>query len=270
MGLDFIDRPDGFLFFRIAGPETTVNAVQAYLSRHDPKRHKHDSKVLVWPAWGKRDPAHVMTEKGWRYRTIRKRLPSGAVDLAMIHPRLTLAEDKKDSFLLLTYDSGVPVNFFSRLNRILPIPLRPEWASWLWEIGQQSHTWRTLIKRQVYQDGDYVLKDELVEETRTPITEFESLGKARCYEVLGGGLYEECWLQIVRKHLGLGRCLDLVREGTNKYYTGDDWLICPSPDKSTWVLSRQGLVLLEDAPTPSFLVAKAHRELGQHLVISES
>jgi len=271
IGLDFIDAPNGFLFLRMVGPETLVNAIWAYLFNYDPKKRKSDSKVLIWPSWNGFDTDHVMTEKSHRYRMIRTRLPCGAVDMALIHPLLTAFEDKERSFFLLTYDTGVPDNFFGRLNRALPIPLQRDWTTWLWEIGRKPYTWWTLVKRNIYQQGKYVLKDELTEETRTAITQLPGWGEARCYEVQCGGLYEECWIQIIRNHLGLARILKPARIGYgDKYYLHNDFAVYPGLDGSSWSLHKGDTTLLQGAPSLNYLIALARRDLGEHLVISDN
>lgn len=270
IALDFIDASNGFLLLRLAGPEVVVNAVWAYLSSSDSKKQKSDSQVLIYPSWNTQDVGYVMAEKGQRYRMIRTRLPCGAVDMALIHPQLTAAEDKEHSFFLLTYDTGVPGDFFGRLNRALSIPLKREWAAWLWEIGQRPYTWQTLVKRYTREKGDNILQDDLAEETKTPITYFPGWGGARCYEVQCGGLYEECWLQIIRDHLGLGRVLKPAWSGSEKFYTHADFMIHPSPDGSSWSLRQGDKIRLQNAPSPNYLVALARRDLGEHLVILEN
>lgn len=75
------------------------------------------------------------------------------------------------------------------------------------------------------------------------ITYLPGWGEARCYEVQGGGLYEECWMQIIRDHLGLGRMLKPAWSGSEKFYTHAYFMIHPGPDGSSWSL-RQG-----DAPS---------------------
>jgi hypothetical protein len=263
MALDFVDEADGFLFFRMAGPETVCNAILAYLSRHDKKKNKYGSKVLIWPPWSPREPERVMTAKGFSYRTLRTRLPGGMVDLAMIHPQLTVMEDT-ERFWLLTYETGAPANFFGRLNKALPIPLKQDWPAWLWELGQQPHSWQTLEERRVYEDGQPVTKQELVEVTRTPITRLESLGQAKCYRVDCGGLYEECWLQIIRAKLGLGRVLQ--SEGNN-LYLGTGFVVSGTGEE--WSLRRNEEVLLR-APSLDFLLARARRTLGEHFVLDQT
>ena len=82
--LDFVDHSDGFLYLRLVGSETGVNAIRAVLSARDGRGRK-------WgiPVAGRASLEYLATQKGVTCRTLRTRLPGGMIDLAMVHPRLT-------------------------------------------------------------------------------------------------------------------------------------------------------------------------------------
>lgn len=148
--LDFVDHGDGFLYLRLAGAEPTVNAIWAKLSAKDGRGKKWNSPVQIQIP-GQSYPKWVAAQKGTTYRTLRTRLPSGLIDLALLHPALTVAEDSERGFYLLTYEDGAPSGFFERLNRTLSIPLDPAWADWLWDKGQQPQSRFTLRTQTEYE-----------------------------------------------------------------------------------------------------------------------
>ncbi len=127
---------EGVRFLRYVGDETVVNAIWARLVSKETREKAYTSGVtLSLP--GQQYPENIALEK-WTYKTLRTRLPSGLVDLALIHPMLTVSEDNEAGFYILTYSDGVPSGFIERLNRSLALPLQPEWAPWLLTAGQKA------------------------------------------------------------------------------------------------------------------------------------
>lgn len=264
--LDFVDSSDGFLYLRLVGAESTVNAIWARLSAKEGRGKKWTSAVQI-PITGQSYPKRVAACKGVTYRTLRARLPSGMVDLAMIHPLLTVAEDSERGFYLVTYDQGCPPAFFARLNQCLSIPLKPDWAAWLWRCGQQSQAFWSLKKRTRYEDHRPVEVEELVEETALPITRLDSLGQVACYTVKCDGDYKAAWLQIIRAQLQLG--LRLRPEGSpagGQRYGADGWTV--TVEMGTWTLHRDGETLLS-ASSRHQLLTQARETLGLHVILQE-
>ena len=259
--LDFVDSSDGFLFVRLVDTEPVVNAIWAKLSARNHRGQKWGSPVSI-PMAGRSYPEYVAAQKSVTYRTLRTRLPNGMVDLAMIHPRLTVAEDNKQGFYLLTYDPGVPTSFFERLNRCLTLPLKPEWAEWLWTAGQQSQTFSLLKKETVRQDGQPVEQSTAVEVTETPIRRLSSLGQVACYAVHCAGPYRAAWLHILRHQLGLGIRLKKQAGG----YINGQWAMLHH--RSGWRLKKLDEVMLE-APTLNHLLTEAQESLGLYLITEE-
>lgn len=267
MLLDFVDHTDGFLYLRLAGAEPVVNAIWAKLSAREGRGKKWGSEVAI-PIPGRSYPQYVTAQKSVTYRTLRTRLPSGLIDLALVHPQLTVAEDRPKGFYLLTYEAGLPTDFFGRLNKSLSIPLKPEWATWLWKLGQQAHSRLTLSTRSVWEQGQEVEKTELIETTETPISRLDSLGTVACYRVQCGGRYKDAWLHLIRARLKLATPLQKEPQQSGKErYSGDGWRIVPTADG--WSLLKEGEEVLQ-APSLNYLLTEARERLGVHFVLAET
>lgn len=269
--LDFVDHGDGFLYLRMAGAEPTVNAIWAKLSAKEGRGKKWNSPVQI-PLPGQSYPKGVAAQKGTTYRTLRTRLPSGLIDLALLHPILTVAEDSERGFYLLTYEDGVPSGFFERLNRTLSIPLDPAWADWLWDQGQHPQSRFTLRTQTIYENGQPVEQEQLLETTDTPITRLDSLGHVDCYRVRCNEGYTQAWLQIIRDQLGLGIRLKAAPHpaGREPSYQNGPWCIqtFAAPEGSGWQLTYEGERLAQ-APSLNHLVTQAREHLGLHFIIEQ-
>jgi hypothetical protein len=264
MLLDFVDGPgEGFLYLRIAGAEPTVNAIWARLMAKETRGKKWGSSIQI-PIPGRSYPEYVAADKAV-YKTLRSRLPSGLVDLALIHPCLTVSDDTEQGFFLLTYEAGPPVSFFPRLNKTLSIPLQPEWAEWLWVEGQKLQAWMTVETYEEQQGGQAVEGQRLVQTSQTPIHRYDSRGRSGCYRIGTGGLYKAAWLQIIREQLGLGIRLLPTQTGARERYEDTVWSV--SADASgRWILNSNDEDILV-APTLEFLLAQARDQLGRHFII---
>jgi hypothetical protein len=264
--VDFVDAGDGFLYLRMVGAEPVVNAIWAKLSARDGRGQKWGSEVTI-PIPGRSYPQYVAAQKRINYRTLRTRLPSGMVDLALVHPLLTVAEDNQQGFYLLTYEQGVPASFFDRLNRTLPIPLKPDWAGWLWELGCQPQSFLSLQTRQVWEGGQQVEQTDLTEITETPVSRLPGLGQVACYTVRCAGRYREAWLQIIRQQLNLGIRLKKMPEvGHHCRYLNGVWAALPAD--GGWEL-RHGDEVMAQAPSVNYLLTAARENLGVHFLIEE-
>lgn len=198
IALDFVNGGKGLLYLRYVGPETLVNAAWAYLVSKDARENSWSSLVEIECPERK----GCTLSKGVRYKTLKTQLPSQYLDMCLIHPNLTVAQDTLDEgFYLLTYDDGIPRGFYERLNRTLDIPLKPEWTDWLWTDGQeqQSFTWR--VTRSVYEDGKYIKKEFDDADSATPIALMNSLGNVKCYLVHTNYKYKHAWHVAIRNQL---------------------------------------------------------------------
>ncbi len=261
--LDFVDSYDGFLYLRIVGPETVVGAIWAKLSGKEGRGKKWSSEVSI-PLAGQSYPQRVAAQKGVTYRTLRSRLPSGMVDLALVHPGLTVIEDSERGFYLLSYEPGVPAGFFERLNQSLSIPLKPVWAPWLWELGQQPQSFLSLETKREWEKGQPVERTQLVETTEMPISRLSSLGTVTCYTVHCQGRSRDAWLQIIRERLGLGIVLKKVPYSGGQRYLNDLWAACPT--KEGWAL-HQGDEVVIQAPSLNHLLTEARESLGVYFIL---
>jgi hypothetical protein len=185
----------------------------------------------------------------------------------MLHPRLTVSEDNEQGFFLLTYETGTPTGFFARLNRCLSIPLKEEWADWLWREGQQQHTWLTIEGKEVRSGGQTSEQEQLVQTAQTPIYRYEGQGRVACYRVRTQGLHKEAWLKIIREQLDLGIPLYPAQIGSGQGYEEVLWSLYPQ-DAEQWCLAYGEETLLS-GPTLEFLVAKARQDLGRHFLLQE-
>lgn len=198
IALDYVNGNKGLLYLRYVGPETLVNAAWAYLVSKDARENSWSSQVTI--AGPERKGCSL--SKGIRYKTLKTQLSSQYLDMCLIHPNLTVAQDTPDEgFYLLTYEDDVPRGFYERLNRTLDIPLRSEWVDWLWTDGQeqQSFTWQVI--RSVWEDGEYIRKGFEENDSATPIVLLNSLGSVRCYQVHTAHKYKHAWHAAIKNRL---------------------------------------------------------------------
>lgn len=257
--LDFVPNNDGFYYLRMVGPETVVNAIWARLSGGNDYRGTSSESGVRILGGHREEGASLM--KSTKYKTIRVRLPGGMVDIAMIHPVLTVIEDNSRGFNILTYDEGVPGGFFHRLNRSLPIPLLPEWESWLWSEGLKLQSFRAIKKDWEWRDGIRVEFDGLTGVDKTPIYQLSSIGTAVCYRVTCADKYRQAWLHLIRQQLGLG--ISLVQETSNLYRAGQ-WAVVY--EDSAWQVMKGDEIKLS-ADSIELALIRARQELGTLLII---
>lgn len=270
--LDVVDgsySEGGFLYLRLVGEEPTVNAIWSRLSAREYREKKYDSGVQV-EIPGRQYPEYLAAQKVV-YKTLRTRLPTGLIDLAMIHPRLTVSEDSEQGFLLLTYERGVPSGFLARLNRCLSIPLKDDWQAWLWREGQKQQSWLTIERKETPGNGQ-VVQEQLVQTHHIPITRYESRGQVACYRVGTAGPYKEAWLQIIRQQARLGVHLSVIPESTTgkTSYYHSDWTLLQDDQIALghWRLDHLGQTQLA-APSLEHLLTAAREQLGIPFVIGQ-
>ena len=261
--IDFIDSQDGFLYLRMVGAETIIGAIWAKLSGKEGRGKKWTSDVTI-PIPGRQYPDHIAAQKGVTYKTIRTRLPSGYVDLAMIHPLLTVAEDSPKGFYLLSYEDGMPANFFGRLNKALSIPLKPEWAEWLWKEGLEQRTVQSIKVEEAYYSKDKG-KEKVVIDYVTPISVKTGNGEVNCYAIKTAGNYKIAWLDIIREQLKLSVKLD--KEGPGRYVNGHYTV---EDEAGKWTLFHNNERVIEDQPALDHLLIKAQNELGVYMTIRKN
>lgn len=85
-------------------------------------------------------PQEVWLTSG-EYRIFGKNLPCGAHHALVINTQALLRHASLPSFLIVSRsgeEKQVRSIYFSFLDRLLPLPLLPGWASWLWERGMEK------------------------------------------------------------------------------------------------------------------------------------
>jgi hypothetical protein len=270
--IDFIDTQDGFLYLRFAGAETITGAIWARLSSREDRGKKWDSPIRI-PVEGRSYPDHAVCQKGVNYKTIRTRLPSGLFDVAMLHPVLTVAEDSPKGFHILSYDAGQPQNFFDRLNRTLTVPLKPEWAPFLWRKGLSQRIVQLLGSKKAWNSTEYVEDGTISKEYVTPIERMDGRGDVACYKVKTAGLYKLAWLDLIREELGLSTVLSEKVPG--KLYVGDTYVIKAehqiedATHLEVFSLFHKDESLMTQPGLPHLLI-KAQNELGIYFTLERN
>jgi hypothetical protein len=266
IALDFIDDNNGFLYFRMAGLETVVNAISAQLLAKDKREKRWDNGVAFYTS-GAAPALSVAGQKAVNYRVLRTRLPGGAIDMAIVHPHLTLVEDTSERFYLLSYEAGIPANFFGRLNRVLSIPLKQEWTPWLWNEGRRLQSWPDLEPAPLWGGRRSETLLQVTWLDATPIDIVHNQGLATCYLVRCSGRYKDAWLHLIRQQLNLGVVLNkVVSPYGETHYLNGKWSALPSQDG--WTLYRESHPVTQ-APSLDHLVIQAERDTGTYFIVQE-
>lgn len=254
------------LYLRMVGYEVAVNAIWAKLVAYDSRGKAWGSRVRVQTPQNKYSESFgIACAKHVTYRTVQTRLPSGQVDLALLHPSLTVSEDSPESFYTLIHGPDIPSGFFDRLNRQLQIAILPEWEAWLWEQGQKPQSFEAEGSKQEWEKETHKYTDKPIVKsvTVTPIDQLKSHGTVKCYRVYCGGLYEIAWWQIIRKQIGIGIQLEKMSES---YYQNGIWQINQS--KNDWLLYKEDEHLMTERSL-DWLLVKARDMFGVELEIEK-
>jgi len=253
---------DGFLYLRMMGNDVAVEAIRARLANRSYRGSKYKTEVLyVQPEQNRKTAAMnyyqngICAYKSASYRTIRTRLDNNNIDVAVVHPSLTVAADNRDGFVLISHgEDEPPTGFWPRLNASLPVPIKQEWAATLWRDGQAAmDSW--------YLDDDGEPRRQHVK----PISLLATRGLLSAWRVHTGPDYEQAWLNIIRRYEGLSELL--YRDGSGHIYRGNRWRVeGERPDR--WLLYRPGCdePLLADTSMRN-LLSKASLELGLSLSV---
>jgi len=166
----------GLVYLEMSGAEAHVKAIWANLVSAETKRSGYADEV-------KRDGSSVRMEKHTKYTALRTVLDNGQICMALVHPQATVLAEGASFYLIAEADhEGPPANFFPRLARILPIPIKAEWSEWLWEEGLKA--------------GEY--------DYQRLIKKCTSSGHVVGYLVACGDV--SLWLQLVQRGLGFQIC----------------------------------------------------------------
>lgn len=194
---------DGLAYLRIVGSHNAVRAIWAKLSENFSNRRKRGAQH----AWEVKIGGHHVKTGAVKYHSIQTKLPCGQLDLVMLHPSTTVTCTGPSLVFVVDADhQGPPPGWFARLNSALKLPLKEEWASLLWEKGQEAVT--ATLSRQVndhYDDSQrkWVMRTEVYEDSHTLINELSSQGSVQGYSVDASESAEPYWLAVIRGILGV-------------------------------------------------------------------
>ena len=117
------------MYFRFIGPSTPIDAIWAHLNSTEVRKR------------GWTNLADIRLEESTKYKRIIQRLPSGLLDVVIIHPSGLISWPYHDFIMVVEdgQDSEIPPGgFFKRLASKLFVPLLEEWTSTLWEKGLET------------------------------------------------------------------------------------------------------------------------------------
>lgn len=237
----------GVLYLGIVGVENIVNAMVAHLLADDNRGTNYGSEIRIS---GAEYPKPLYLRRYVKYHLVRSRLSEAHISVALIHPEATVESDSVDEgFYIINHDTErteIPADFFPRLNRTLQIPLRAEWADFLFEEGQKPQGM-----------GGYA--SDVI-----PITPMESSGPVLCYRVRTGRNYAAAWLKIIRDKLGLW--VDMHCKSHDLWEGGPYTL---TKQNGTWQLLRNNKLILEHDGLAQNAIKKANDDYGTALRIGE-
>jgi hypothetical protein len=191
---------NGLAYLRMVGTHNAVRAIWAGLVGDNKRQRKAKTNWEV-----KIGSSHVQVG-AVKYHTVSAVLPSGQLDLVMLHPFCTVANASSTVVFIADAEAeGPPPGWFERLNAACKLPLLPGWAELLWERGQ--NTVSTVVPRQIRDHFDrtkdeWVMKTELREEHRLLIRKLDSKGNVQGYHVDVSEDAEPFWLAVIKGILG--------------------------------------------------------------------
>ena len=198
----------------VYGPEATVMALAHHLVKYELRGKPFETDVVIrHQAGGELSVTHIALAPG-KFRFRGKLITNGKARWSQTIMFLdALRPSSSDDFFFLK-DEDQPAWFFKRLSNVCPIPLRPEWAGWLWARGNQH-------VRVKYVNPGGISTDKkaqppfLAEETVTPISKLGGEG-LDVYRIRTKGVLDEyklAWLEIIWAELGLSEKMYAVSTG---------------------------------------------------------
>jgi len=174
----------GIVYLEMAGSESAVKAIWAALSSAEAKRSGTNGVGI--------NANSVWVQKHTKYITLKSVLPNGQTVIGMLNPQATVTQRGGQFYLVaLRNHEGPPPAFFSRLAISLAVPVKVEWASWLWKKGLEH--------------GEY--------EYQKLIQTLTSDGHVVGYKVKASDT--DAWLKLVQESIGFKvceRCNEVVKE----------------------------------------------------------
>lgn len=174
------DNPD-IVYLEIAGAEAAVKAIWARLVSGKTKKSGWADGVRI-------GSEAVYLTRNTKYVALRGMSPNGQYFCGLLHPGATVLASTSRFYLVVPASHAEPpAAFFPRLAQCLAIPLKKEWAAWLWEAGKVA--------------GEYAQS--------TPISKLKGEGHMVGYAITTSNTAK--WLKLIREHLGFETC-ELCRE----------------------------------------------------------
>jgi len=205
------EKPNEALAIEIYGPESIASALCHHLVKSEMRAEAFKTETLIKDGSGA--ARHLALSTG-RFRFKPKLITNGKARWAqMILFADKLRPSNNDDFYFLK-DLCQPDWFFKRLSNVCPIPLRPEWAGWLWARGNQN-------VRVKYVNPGGISTDKkaqppfLAEETVTPISKLGGEG-LDVFRIRTKGTLDEyklAWLEVIWAELGLSEKMYPVSTG---------------------------------------------------------
>jgi hypothetical protein len=237
-------KEGGAAFVHLAGAENIVSAMVAHILASDTRGNSGHSQLYI-VSRGSRETVYL--RKYTRYKILRERLDNANVSVVLIHPDIAQSAVIDDGFYIISHDtemSGVPAQFFPRLNASLSIPLHEDWAEWLYTECRKPQT--------VYATNYF---GESVSSEITLVHETESHGSIAALHVNTAN--EKAWLSIVRDKLALWNPVSKV---DSTFYTCD---ICDIVNLGDgWAVISDGKPVVSGETTASAAAIRGNDEHG--------
>jgi len=177
---------DGFWLLRLAGTETSVNAITARLVAREHREKKYETDVSIAQSEGDKPIAAL---KG-QFKILKSKLNGVYLDAILCHTDMMAMSDNRDGFRIASFSPGRPRGFFSRLDNSLTISLKREWEDELWNYGLE--TWKKPNSKW-YSDAKVPI---------ALIDDSDSFG-VNHYHVHTTTEYADAWKNIIRKIIGV-------------------------------------------------------------------
>ena len=135
------EQTEGLWFLSMLGSQTAVKAIWATLLKQPPEAAFLIQGADGLPHSGGYQRCLVPEETIGTWTTKIARLPSSGGWQAMVYTKLADFRFERDEFLLFAPDEEAAPALHRRfLDRRSDLPLRPEWADWLWRTGLRQKT----------------------------------------------------------------------------------------------------------------------------------
>ena len=166
----------GVIYLEMSGAEAEVKAIWARLVSAKVKRSGYAEGVAI-------GGSSISMKQNIKYLTLRTMLSNSQHIVGLLHPMATVIGKGRTFYLIApAHLQGPPPAFFPRLAAALAVPVKEEWAPWLWEKGLEA--------------GDYDYQKLILRLTST--------GHAAGYKVQTHDAAK--WLKLIQEGIGFKVC----------------------------------------------------------------